>query len=99
MPLGRGAPDRVSCRAETGACSAETGAYCQARKRLPEEFFSQLARQTGCQLDAKAKADWLWKNRRVLIFDGATVSMPDTYENQQAYPQPQGDCAILSNLR
>ena len=88
MPLGRGAPDRVSCRAETGACSAETGAYCQARKRLPEEFFSQIARQTGCQLDAKAKSGWLWKNRRVHIFDGATVSMPDTYENQQAYPQP-----------
>jgi len=69
-------------------CSAETGAYCQARKRLPEEFFSQIARQTGRQLDAKAKSEWLWKNRRVYIFDGATVSMPDTYANQQAYPQP-----------
>jgi hypothetical protein len=70
------------------ACSPETSAYCQARKRLPEEFFSQIARQTGRQLDAKAKADWLWKNRRVHIFDGATVSMPDTYANQKAYPQP-----------
>ena len=70
------------------ACSPETGAYCQARKRLPEEFFSQIARQTGRQLDAKAKSEWLWKNRRVHIFDGATVSMPDTYANQQAYPQP-----------
>src|SRR6202162_941723 len=70
------------------AFSPETGAYCQARKRLPEEFFSQIARQTGRQLDGKAKSDWLWKNRRVYIFDGATVSMPDTYENQQAYPQP-----------
>ena len=48
----------------------------------------QIARQTGCQLDAKAKLGWLWKNRRVHIFYGATVSMPDTYENQQAYPQP-----------
>jgi hypothetical protein len=70
------------------ACSPETGAYCLARKRLPEEFFSKIARQTGRQLDAKAKSDWLWKNRRVYIFDGATVSMPDTYANQQAYPQP-----------
>jgi hypothetical protein len=70
------------------ACSAETGAYCQARKRLPEGFFSQIARQTGCQLDANAESGWLWKNRRVYIFDGATVSMPDTPENQQAYPQP-----------
>jgi len=70
------------------ACSPETSAYCQARKRLAEKFFSQIARQTGRQLDANAKSSWLWKNRRVYIFDGATVSMPDTYENQQAYPQP-----------
>jgi hypothetical protein len=70
------------------ACSAETGAYCQARKRLPERFFSQIARQTGRQLNAKAKSEWLWKNRHVYIFDGATVSMPDTHANQQAYPQP-----------
>ncbi len=70
------------------ACSAETGAYCQARKRLPEEFFSQIARQTGQQLDTNVKLAWLWKNRSVYVFDGATVSMPDTLENQQAYPQP-----------
>ena len=35
-------------------CSAETGAYCQARKRLPEKFFSEVARQTGRALDANA---------------------------------------------
>src|SRR6266576_1352807 len=32
------------------ACSAETGAYCQARKRLSEKFFSEVARQTGRSL-------------------------------------------------
>src|SRR5262245_9379468 len=69
-------------------CSAETGAYCQARKRLPEEFFAAVARETGQALDSNAKQHWLWKGRRVLAFDGSTVSMPDTVENQQAYPQP-----------
>jgi len=69
-------------------CSAETGAYCQARKRLPEEFFSEAARQTGCALDANAEEQWLWNSRRVLVYDGSTVSMPDTPENQQTYPQP-----------
>jgi len=69
-------------------CSAETGAYCQARKRLPEEFFFEVARQTGCALDKSAKESWLWKRRRVLAYDGSTVSMPDTAENQRAYPQP-----------
>jgi Transposase DDE domain len=69
-------------------CSAETGAYCQARKRLPEEFFAEVARKAGQSLDNSAKKEWLWKQRRVLAYDGSTVSMPDTPENQQAYPQP-----------
>jgi len=68
-------------------CSAETGAYCKARKRLPEEFFSEVARQTGRSLDAKANPQWLWHGRRVYAYDGSTVTMPDTPANQQAYPQ------------
>ena len=70
------------------SCSAETGAYCQARKRLPEKFFSDVARHTGQALDNSTEERWLWKGRRVLAYDGSTVSMPDTPENQQAYPQP-----------
>ena len=69
------------------ACSAETGAYCQARKRLPEKFFSAVACLVGRSLDAKVDPKWLWNGRRVYMFDGTTVSMPDTPENQQAYPQ------------
>ena len=68
-------------------CSAETGAYCQARKRLPEKFFADVACLVGRALDAKADHRWLWKGRRVYMFDGTTVTMPDTPENQQAYPQ------------
>ena len=68
-------------------CSAETGAYCQARKRLPEQFFSAVACLAGRALDAQVDRRWLWKGRRVYMFDGTTVMMPDTPENQQAYPQ------------
>lgn len=68
-------------------CSGETGAYCQARKRLPEKFFSAVACLVGRALDAKAEQGWLWKGRRVYMFDGTTVTMPDTPENQAAYPQ------------
>ena len=68
-------------------CSAETGAYCQARERLPEKFFADVACSVGRALDAKADHRWLWKGRRVYMFDGTTVTMPDTAENQQAYPQ------------
>jgi hypothetical protein len=68
-------------------CSGETGAYCQARKRLPEKFFSAVACLVGRALDTKAEQGWLWKGRRVYMFDGTTVTMPDTPENQAAYPQ------------
>jgi Transposase DDE domain len=69
-------------------CSPETGAYCQARKRLPESFFADVARHTGQALDAQADPQWLWKRRRVYIYDGSSVSMPDTPRNQAEYPQP-----------
>jgi len=69
------------------ACSAKTGAYCQARKRLPEKFFSAVACAVGHTLDAKVDRQWLWKGRPVYMFDGSTVTMPDTPENQDAYPQ------------
>jgi len=70
------------------ACSSKTGAYCQARTRLPEKFFSAVTCLVGRALDSKADQEWLGKGRRVLMFDGAVVSMPDTPENQAAYPQP-----------
>jgi len=69
-------------------CSAQTSAYCQARKRLPESFFADVARQTGRNLDAQVESRWLWKGRHVYLYDGSSVSMPDTPENQSEYPQP-----------
>lgn len=74
---------------ERGPCSSNTGAYCRARGKLPEKVIRQLTLDVaeGCerQLDAK----WLWRGRHVFLVDGTTVSMPDTLENQEAYPQPQ----------
>src|SRR5215472_14929631 len=67
-------------------CSSETGAYCQARKRLSERFFSIVAFLVGRKLDASVDSQWLWKGRRVYLFDGSTVSMPDTAENRKEYP-------------
>jgi hypothetical protein len=69
-------------------CSAQTGAYCQARKRLPERFISDLARRVGRRLDGAADPRWRWNSRRVYVYDGSAVSMPDTPANQAAYPQP-----------
>jgi hypothetical protein len=65
-------------------CSPQTGAYCQARQRLPESFFADVACSVGRALDEPAQRRWPWQGRRVYLFDGTTVTMPDTPENQAA---------------
>ena len=59
-------------------CSPETSAYCQARKRLPEKFFSMVSCLVGRALVANVDTRWLWKGRRVYMFDGTVIRMPDT---------------------
>src|SRR4051812_20999925 len=86
----RGAVARLlAWRAARGlpACSPDAGGYCKARKRLPEALLPRLVRQTADGLRDRAPDAWLFHGRRVLIVDGTTVSMPDTPENQAAYPQ------------
>jgi Transposase DDE domain len=68
-------------------CSADTGAYCKARQRLPEGVLARLTRQTGRQAQEQAPPAWRWEGRTVKVVDGTTVSMPDTPANQQAFPQ------------
>jgi hypothetical protein len=68
--------------------SANTGAYSQARQRLPEGVLQRLTRHVGNRLLQQAPRHWYWKGRHVKIVDGTTVSMPDTPANQAAYPQP-----------
>lgn len=69
------------------ACSSKTSAYCQARQRLPERFFAAVTCLVGKALDSEVDPRWLWKGRRVYMFDGTTVTMADTSENQKSYPQ------------
>ena len=69
------------------ACSADTGAYCRARQRLPEILLSRLVRETGSRLEEQVPEEWKWQGRDVRLVDGSTLSMPDTEENQEVYPQ------------
>ena len=75
------------------ACSVRTGGYCRARQRLPLEMVSTLARQTGRLLNQQSLNKWLWRGRAVKLVDGTGLSMPDTEENQAAYPQPSSQAA------
>jgi hypothetical protein len=67
--------------------STDTSAYCQARARLPEKLLEKLLSQAAQNLSEKVTTEHLWYGRNVLVIDGSTVSMPDTGENQKAYPQ------------
>jgi hypothetical protein len=71
------------------ACSHDTGAYCKARGRLTEALLHELVRQAGRGPAGQAGPRWLWKGRRVKVVDGTALSMPDTPQNQQEYPQPK----------
>ena len=69
------------------ACSAETGTYCTARSELSEEGCHKLLTRTARSIDRRADDSWRWHGHRVRVVDGTTATMPDTPENQQAYPQ------------
>ena len=71
-----------------GICSPNTASYCNARGRLPTAVLCTLARRTARELQSATAEEWKWNGRDVFIADGSHVSMPDTPENQAAYPQP-----------
>ena len=64
-----------------------TGSYCDARQRLPVALPITLSATLGERLESMAPSRWRWQGRSVKLFDGTTVSMPDTPSNQRAYPQ------------
>ncbi len=70
-------------------CSADAGAYCKARLRLPEALPARLAREVGRKPQDEAPAAWRWRGRTVKVVDGTTAALPDTPDNQGEYPQPR----------
>lgn len=67
--------------------STSTGAYCRARKRLPVSLITEMTHEVGHLIDEHTPPEWLWKNRRVCLVDGTSMTMPDTEENQKEFPQ------------
>ncbi len=68
-------------------CAKNSGAYCKARAKLSETVIERLAMRVadGCEKDVPER--WRWYGHHVKLADGTTVSMPDTKENQEVYPQ------------
>ena len=68
--------------------SPDTSAYCQARQRLSDQVLSDIHTHLAERMEANAPSESCWLSREVKIVDGTCLSMPDTPENQAAYPQP-----------
>ena len=68
-------------------CSEATGAYCQARAKLPVAFLRDLTLEIADQARRQTPPQWLWKSRHVHFADGTTLSGPGTLANLAEYPQ------------
>lgn len=67
--------------------SGDTGDYCRARAKLSLPALRRLVVESARQLQNDADASWLWKGLHAKLVDGFTLTMPDTRENQEAFPQ------------
>jgi hypothetical protein len=67
--------------------SQDTGVFCRARARMPVPFVQELAENLADSLERAAPPHWLWHGLHAYLGDGTTVVLPDTPENQAAFPQ------------
>lgn len=87
--------------------SADTGEYCNARKKLDEKVLHDLVVEAAGKIEHVAPDDWLWHGLHAKLVDGFEATMPDTPENQDEFPQSKSQepgvgfpimrvCVILS---
>jgi hypothetical protein len=76
-------------RVSTGlpTCSASSSSYADARSRFPLSVMTRMAKEVGRKVHDSAQDSWHWRGREVFLADGTGLSMPDTVENQIAFPQ------------
>lgn len=67
--------------------SPNTAGYCKARAKLHPQELAQASRRIAAKMEKACP--WSWHGRRVMAVDGTGLSMPDTSENQAAWPQPK----------
>ncbi len=75
------------CQSDRPAPCGDTGDYCRARAKLDLPAVSNLTIDTALRLEADAPEAWLWKGHHAKLIDGFTFTMPDTPDNQEAFPQ------------
>jgi len=90
-----------------GSPRGDTGDYCRARSKLNLTALRGLVGEVAEQLQDGADPSWHWHGLHAKLIDGFTFTMPDTPENQAAFPQQKSQrpgagfpiaraCAVLS---
>lgn len=93
----------LGCRAP----SPDSGEYCRARAKLPENVLQDLTYQVADELEEQAPKEWLWHGHSVKQVDGSSLMTPDTEANQVEWPQSRSQkpglgfpimrfCALIS---
>ena len=76
------------CLHHLGPVDEGTGGYCLARQRLPLDRLVRLRHQAAaCAEQLLPAAQQRWYGWRPKLADGTGTTLPDTPENQRAYPQ------------
>jgi hypothetical protein len=75
--------------------SANTAAYCKARKRLFLPLLTQQVNKTDELIHRTVPHKWRWFGRSVSLIDGTSLTMPDTKSSQTAFPQQASQKAGL----
>jgi hypothetical protein len=68
----------------------KTGAYCQARGRLPLRKLRDAQERIGAWLEQRVGGAYEWQGRVVKVVDGCGISMPDTRKNRARWPYAGG---------
>jgi len=74
---------------ERGAVDEATGAYCQARVKLPLPLLEKIFAATAKSVKDKARAGSALQGRPLKVLDGSSTRLADTSSNRQAYPPPK----------
>lgn len=67
---------------------SDTSSYCQARQRLPESMLEAVDKRIKASLERSIRSDDRWHGFVLKAFDGSSVQLCDTPENQVEFPQP-----------
>ena len=76
-------------------------AFCQARKRLPLEFFRKVFYWVVARFASLHEAKFLWKGHTLKGVDGMKTLLPHSKELQERYPTPSnqhGGCGRPQGL-